>query len=142
MGNAYQKQGQLNQAIICYYKAVALKPDYFEAFNSLANALVEFGKMPEAIEYYGKALEINPAYTVGHSNLLLRSSIKASKALSILSAEAEKWWQQHAGSSVKPGSCKHPIVSREAVENWVCFTGLLSAFSQFFFHAADSTSRF
>ena len=111
LGNAYQKQGQLNQAINCYYKAVALRRDYFEAFNSLANALIEFGKIPEALEYYGKALEINPAYTVAHSNFLLAMHYQPSSALSSYLAEAEKCWQQQAGSCLKPVSFEHPIVS-------------------------------
>jgi protein O-GlcNAc transferase len=111
LGNAYQKQGQLNQAINCYYKAVVLRPDYFEVFNSMANALTEFGKIPEALEYYGKALEINPAYTVAHSNFLLAMHYQASSALSSYLAEAEKCWQQHAESCLKPVSLEHPIVS-------------------------------
>ena len=39
MGNALQEQGKLEEAIEAYNKALAIKPDYAEAYNNMGNAL-------------------------------------------------------------------------------------------------------
>jgi Flp pilus assembly protein TadD len=35
MGNALQEQGKLEEAIEAYNKALAIKPDYAEAYNNM-----------------------------------------------------------------------------------------------------------
>ena len=60
MGNALKEQGKLEEAIEAYNKALAIKPDYAEAYNNMGNALQEQGKLEEAIEAYNKALAIKP----------------------------------------------------------------------------------
>ena len=60
MGNALQEQGKLEEAIEAYNKALAIKPDYAEAYYNMGNALKEQGKLEEAIEAYNKALAIKP----------------------------------------------------------------------------------
>ena len=39
MGNALKDQGKLEEAIEAYNKALAIKPDYAEAYNNMGNAL-------------------------------------------------------------------------------------------------------
>ena len=56
MGNALKEQGKLEEAIEAYNKALAIKPDYAEAYNNMGNALQEQNKLEEAIEAYNKAL--------------------------------------------------------------------------------------
>ena len=44
MGNALTKQGKFEEAIEAYNKAISIKPDYVEAHNSMAVALIAQGK--------------------------------------------------------------------------------------------------
>ncbi len=44
MGNALKEQGKLDEAIEAYKKALAIKPDYAEAYNNMGNSLKEQGK--------------------------------------------------------------------------------------------------
>ena len=43
-------------------KALAIKPDYVDACNNMANALKDRGELEKAIEFYKKALAIKPNY--------------------------------------------------------------------------------
>ena len=52
-----------------YQKALQIRPDYAEAHNNLANALLQKGKVDEAMVHYQKALQINPDYAEAHNNL-------------------------------------------------------------------------
>ena len=62
MGNALSAQGKLEEAIEAYNKALAIKPDYAEAYYNMGIALQDQGKLEEAIEAYNKALAIKPDY--------------------------------------------------------------------------------
>ena len=69
-GQCSQEQGKLEEAIEAYNKALAIKPDYAEAYNNMGNALKEQGKLEEAIEAYNKALAIKPDYAEAIENLI------------------------------------------------------------------------
>ena len=49
MGNS-QDQGNLEEAIEAYNKALAIKPDYAEAYYNMGMALQDQGELEEAIE--------------------------------------------------------------------------------------------
>ena len=49
-----QEQGKLDEAIEAYKMALAIKPDYAEAYNNMGNALKDQGKLDEAIASYKK----------------------------------------------------------------------------------------
>ena len=92
MGNALQQQGKLEEAIEAYTKALAIKPDYAEAYNNMGIVLQEQERLEEAIEAFKKALSIKPDYAEAYYNMgnalqekgKLEEAIKAySKALSI-----------------------------------------------------------
>ena len=69
MGFTLQEQGKLEEAIEAYNKALAIKPDYAQAYYNLGNALHEQGKLEEAIEAYNKALAIKPDYAQAYYNM-------------------------------------------------------------------------
>ena len=62
MGMALQEQGKLEEAIEAQNKALAIKPDYAEAYNNMGNAFKDQDKLEEAIEAYRKALAVKPDY--------------------------------------------------------------------------------
>ena len=78
MGNALKDQGKLEEAIEAYNKALAIKPDYAEAYNNMGNALQDQGKLEEAIEAYNKALAIKPDYAEAYTTWALLSKSKVS----------------------------------------------------------------
>ncbi|MDP7422576.1 MAG: tetratricopeptide repeat protein [bacterium] len=50
-------------------KALALKPAYEEAYNSLGLYYQDSGNTPAAIVAFKKAVEIEPDYVIAHNNL-------------------------------------------------------------------------
>jgi tetratricopeptide (TPR) repeat protein len=68
-GAALKGLGQLGLSVEAYNKALAIKPDYAEAYYNMGNALKDQGKLEEAIEAYNKALAIKPDYAEAHRHL-------------------------------------------------------------------------
>ncbi len=60
LGNAFYRQGKLEQAIAQYRRALALDPALAPAHVNLARALEARGARPEAITHLRRALAINP----------------------------------------------------------------------------------
>ena len=60
LGNALQDQGNLDEAVACYRRALELKPDYAEAHSNLGIALQDQGRLDEAIACYRRAMELKP----------------------------------------------------------------------------------
>ncbi len=54
--------GRLEQAVVNYEKALAIKPDYAEAYNNMGLVLKDKGESDAAIESFKKALKIKPDY--------------------------------------------------------------------------------
>ena len=65
----YQHLKDFGLAIENYKKALALKPDFVEAYNNLAVAFIEIGKLEEAIEAYTNVIHIQPNSTDAMLNL-------------------------------------------------------------------------
>jgi len=68
-GNDYKDQKQLDQAIACYEKAVAIAPDFPAAHTNLGSALLQQGKRQEATLCFRKALALEPDLPEAHYNL-------------------------------------------------------------------------
>ena len=71
LGNAFQKQGKLEQSAQAYQKAIQIQPDYAEAYFNLGNSLREQGKLQQSAQAYQKAIQIQPDYADAHFNLAM-----------------------------------------------------------------------
>jgi Flp pilus assembly protein TadD len=58
-----------DEAILCYRKVIALRPDHAEAHNNLGNALRQCGRLEEAAACYRRTIALQPAHAEAHSNL-------------------------------------------------------------------------
>ena len=68
-GAALNGLGKLDASVEAYNKALAIKPDYAEAYYNMGVALKEQGKLEEAIEAYNKALAIKPDNAEAYNNM-------------------------------------------------------------------------
>jgi len=69
LGIVLSEQGEAEQAIDHYRRAVDLRPDYAEAHYNLGRLLVEQGQLDDAIAHYERAAAINPADAEAQNNL-------------------------------------------------------------------------
>ena len=68
LGNAFLKQGRLDEAMVHYQQALAISPDE-ETYDNLGCVFLQQGKTDAAIAQFQKALDINPNYTEALYNL-------------------------------------------------------------------------
>ncbi|MGA3267271.1 MAG: tetratricopeptide repeat protein [Verrucomicrobiota bacterium] len=69
LGIALVYQGQLDEAIPHYERALQLKPDFADACVNLGNVLARQGKWGEAVQDYERALQLKPDYAKAEYNL-------------------------------------------------------------------------
>ena len=69
LGLALFQQGQVDDAIAQYQKAVEIYPNYVAAHYNLGNALLQKGQLDTALAQYEKAVEIDPNDAAAHINL-------------------------------------------------------------------------
>ncbi len=62
-------EGQTDESLAQARQALALKPDYREAYVNLGNALSMKGDLVAAIDAYQRALKIDPAFALAWNNL-------------------------------------------------------------------------
>ncbi|GAB4233882.1 MAG: hypothetical protein Kow0049_17540 [Stanieria sp.] len=60
LGKLLQKQGELEQAAICYRQAIGLKPQFIPAYYRLGQILSQEGEKQEAIACYRQAIKYDP----------------------------------------------------------------------------------
>ena len=68
-GAVLQELGQLDLSIDAYNKALAIEPNYADAYYNMGMALQKQGKLQEAIKAYNKALAIKPDYVDAYNNI-------------------------------------------------------------------------
>ncbi|MGP8021123.1 MAG: tetratricopeptide repeat protein, partial [Limisphaerales bacterium] len=68
LGNAFLKQGRMEEAMVHYQQALAISPDE-ETYDNLGYVYLQQGKTGDATVQFQKALEINPNYTEAYYNL-------------------------------------------------------------------------
>jgi len=61
--------GLIEQSLEALRQAIAMKPDYFEAYNNLGGLLEGSGQLDEAVAAYRKAVELFPQFSDAHFNL-------------------------------------------------------------------------
>jgi tetratricopeptide (TPR) repeat protein len=66
---ALASERRLADATVHYRRAVALKPDYAEAYMNLGNALTAQGLLTEAVPCYARVLELDPRAAIAHYNI-------------------------------------------------------------------------
>ncbi|MFO7028963.1 hypothetical protein B9T07_02595 [Limnospira fusiformis CCALA 023] len=59
-GNEFLRNGQLEEAIAAYQKAIGQNPDFYLAYQNLGEALEKLGRFDEAVQAYQKAVELKP----------------------------------------------------------------------------------
>jgi hypothetical protein len=69
LGITLQALGRLDEAEASYRQAIALKPDYAEAFSNLGIALQELGRKKEAEVSYTQALALKPDFAIANHNV-------------------------------------------------------------------------
>jgi predicted O-linked N-acetylglucosamine transferase (SPINDLY family) len=69
LGNARKAQGRLEEADTSYRCALALKPEYFEAYYNLGLIRQAQGRLNEAVDFYGKVLTHKPNHAQARNNL-------------------------------------------------------------------------
>jgi protein O-mannosyl-transferase len=69
MGYVYQQEGNSEEAIREYERAIELKPNMLSSYNNLGSIYYSLGKNEEAIAVYKRLLEINPRYIKAYNNL-------------------------------------------------------------------------
>jgi tetratricopeptide (TPR) repeat protein len=99
-GSALQQMGKLEEAIGSYRLAIALKPDFANAYYNMAIASQRLTRLPEAIKAFSRALELKPDFAEAHINLG-----NAQKSLGHL-RDAEQSYS--AALALKPGD---PVAS-------------------------------
>ena len=69
LGLIMQEREKIDEAIVYYKQAIAINPNFVQAYNNLGNIYQELDKLDEALEYYQSAIQINPNCLEVQSNL-------------------------------------------------------------------------
>jgi len=75
--------GKLDAAVMLYDMAIAMAPDYFEAYNNRGNALKTLERHDEALASFAAAIALKPDYFEAHLNrgIVLRLMMRFDEAL-------------------------------------------------------------
>jgi tetratricopeptide (TPR) repeat protein len=68
-GGCFSDLGQLDVAIKCFERALAIKPGYVDVLNNLGVALHDLGRFDEAVRSYMRAVRVQPNYAKGYFNI-------------------------------------------------------------------------
>ena len=110
LGHSLQRVFLLEEALSCYTRVLDIKstpadhvPPNFNATvqHYLANVLKAQGKMKEALAHYRQALDLNPAMTGAHSDMLLALNYDPPDAESVFD-EHVKWGKRHGYTGANP----------------------------------------
>ena len=80
LGNALNKKGQLDEAIVHYQKTLEICTDFPDVYKNLGNTLAAKGDWPEAIKAYRSAIEAWPKPDARNNNNLAIALARSGKA--------------------------------------------------------------
>lgn len=69
IGNTFENEGKLDEAMLHYEKALDLLPDYSNALHQMGSVLEKQGRTDEAIEKYRQAINAEPCFLDAHFSL-------------------------------------------------------------------------
>ena len=69
LGSALKGSGQTEAALIHYFKALEIRPDYAAPHYNIGHTLAQQGKQADAIRHFQKAIHIKPEYAAAHDHL-------------------------------------------------------------------------
>ena len=69
LGASYETAGRLDEALVCYDKALRLGKTEREVFYNRGRLLARLGRFPQAEVAYRKAIQADPAYALAYHNL-------------------------------------------------------------------------
>jgi predicted O-linked N-acetylglucosamine transferase (SPINDLY family) len=86
----------LDEAAACYQMAIALKPDFAEAYNNLGKVHEDRGQLEQAIACYRRAVALKPASARIHSNLVYALHFDPASSPESIYVEHRQWNEVHA----------------------------------------------
>ena len=69
MGAAQKEEGDLEDAIESYKKALKIKPDYAEAYSNISVIMQDKGDLEAAIKNCKQAIRLKPGYADAYYNM-------------------------------------------------------------------------
>jgi predicted O-linked N-acetylglucosamine transferase (SPINDLY family) len=69
LGTSLHAQRRVGEAIACFEKVIALKPDFYGVYNNLGLAYKDIGKYNESLDCFKKVIQIDPRYTKAYYNM-------------------------------------------------------------------------
>lgn len=68
-GVSLHNEGELDRAIDCFHRALAIDKDYYRTHYSLGNSLLAKGEIDTAIFYYGRCLELKSDFFMAYKKM-------------------------------------------------------------------------
>ena len=83
LGVKLQTEEKYSEALIYYFKAIKIKPDYIEVLNNIGQVYMSQRKLDDAIKYFQKTLDLNNNFSIGYYNTACAFSLKKDKNSSL-----------------------------------------------------------
>jgi tetratricopeptide (TPR) repeat protein len=136
LGASLAENGQLDDAMACFEKAIALDPNDALGHFNLGNGLSLKGRVDEAIACWRRALLLNPEHAESHCNLgaALASQGRFAESLAVLK------WDHELGSKLPDWRYPSAEWVRQAEAN-AALEAKLPAFLKGEFQPRDAEER-